>query len=63
MNFWTSGGASEFELETPNLLWLVLRLSSISVPNLTTFPQSVLLAAIDAMAEEETEEEECQRIQ
>ncbi len=53
MIFWTSGGAREFELETPNLLWLVLRLSSISAPIFTTFPQSVLWAAIDAMAEEE----------
>ncbi len=55
LNFWTSGGAREFELETPNLVWILLRVSSISVPNLTkftTFPQAVLWAAIDAMAEE-----------
>ncbi len=45
--------ALEFEIETPNLVWLVLTLSSISVPNFTTFPQAVLWAAIDAMAEEE----------
>ncbi len=51
MKVWTSGGVREFELETPNLLWLVSRLSSISVPNFTTFPQVVLWAAIDAMAE------------
>ncbi len=28
MKFWTSGGAREFEIETSNLLWLILRLSS-----------------------------------
>ncbi len=38
LNFWTSGGAREFELETPNLVWILLRVSSISVPNFTTFP-------------------------
>ncbi len=47
MKFWTSGGTREFELETPNLLWLMMILSSISVPNFTTFPQAVLWAAID----------------
>ncbi len=47
LNFWTGGGAREFELETPNLEWLLLRVSSISVPNFITFPQSVLWAAID----------------
>ncbi len=57
MKFWTSGGAREFELEIPNLLWLMLGLSSISVPNITTFPKAVLWAAIDSRAEE-TEEEE-----
>ncbi len=45
-NIWTSGGAREFELETPNLVWLLFTVSSISVPNFTTFPQSVLWAAI-----------------
>ncbi len=45
-NFWTSGGAREFELETPNLVWLLFTVSSINVPNFTTFPQSVLWAAI-----------------
>ncbi len=48
----------EFEIETPNLLWLVLTLSSISVPNFSTFPQAVLWAAIDFQAEETEEEEE-----
>ncbi len=52
-NFWTSGGAREFELETPNLVWLLLTVSSISVPNFITFPQSFLWAAIDSRAEEE----------
>ncbi len=56
LNFWTSGGAREFELETPNLVWLLLTVSSISVPNFITFPQSVLWAAIDFSAEEEEEE-------
>ncbi len=45
-NFWTSGGAREFELETPNLVWLQFTVSSISEPNFTTIPQSVLWAAI-----------------
>ncbi len=52
MKLWTSGGAREFELETPNFMWLLLRLSSISVPNFTTFPQVVLWVVIDGMAEE-----------
>ncbi len=43
-------------METPNFLWLLLRLSSISVPNFTTFPQVVLWAVIDGMAGEEMEE-------
>ncbi len=47
LKIWTSGGARELELETPNLLWLMVTLSSISVPNFTTFPQAVLWAAID----------------
>ncbi len=47
MKLWTSGGARELEIETPNLVWLVLTLSSIGVPNLTTLPQTVLWAAID----------------
>ncbi len=57
MKLWKSGDAKEFKLKTPNFLWLVLRLSSISVTHFTTFQQTVLWAAIDAMAEEETEEE------
>ncbi len=57
MKFWTSGGAREFELETLNLVWLLFTVSSISVPNLTNFSQSVLWVAIDFRAEE-TEEEE-----
>ncbi len=47
MKLWTSGGAREFEIETPNLVWLVLTLSSIGVPHLITLPQTVLWAAID----------------
>ncbi len=53
LNFWTSGGAREFELETPNLVCLLFTVSSISVPNCITFPQLVLWAAIDYPAEEE----------
>ncbi len=49
------------KIETTNLLWLVLTLSFISLPNFTTFPQAVLWAAIDFRAEET--EEERQRIQ
>ncbi len=30
VQIWTSGGAREFELKTPNLVWLMLGLSSIS---------------------------------
>ncbi len=63
MKLWTSGGSREFEIDTPNLLWLVLTLSSISVPNFTTFPQVVLWAAIDIRVEETEEEEERQLIQ
>ncbi len=47
MQIWPIGGAREFELETPNLLWLMLRLSSICVANFITFSQAVLWAAID----------------
>ncbi|KAK2910927.1 hypothetical protein Q8A67_003060 [Cirrhinus molitorella] len=47
MSMDTSGGAREFELETPNLRWLMLRLSSISLPNLTSFLQAVLWVVID----------------
>ena len=47
LKVWTNGGARELELETLNLRWLMLTLSSMSVPNFTTFPQSVLWAAID----------------
>ncbi len=57
LNIWTSGGAREFELETPNLVWLLFTVLSISVPNFTTFPQSVLWAAIHFPAEEMEEEE------
>ncbi len=57
MKFWTSSGAREFELDTPNLVWLLFTVSSISVPNFTTFTQAVTWAAIDFRAEE-TEEEE-----
>ncbi len=39
----------------------MLRLSSICVPNFITFPQTVLWAAIDSRAEEETKEEEEER--
>ncbi len=53
MKLFTSDGAREFELDTPNLLWFVLTLSTISVPNLTTFLQAVLRA--DFWAEEEEE--------
>ncbi len=53
MKLFTSDGAREFELDTPNLLWFVLTLSTISVPNLTTFLQVVLRA--DFWAEEEEE--------
>ncbi len=52
MKVWTSGGARKFKLETLNWLCLMLGLSSISVPNVTTFPQAVLWAAIDSRAEE-----------
>ncbi len=47
MKLWTSGGAREFELDTPNLVWLLFTVSSISVPHFTTFTQAVLWAAID----------------
>ncbi len=47
MKLWTHGDAREIELETPNLVWLQFTVSSISVPNLTSFPQAVLWAAID----------------
>ena len=47
LKVWTNGGARELELETLNLRWLMLTLSSMSVPNFTTFLQSVLWAAID----------------
>ncbi len=48
MKLFTSDGAREFELDTR--LWFVLTLSTISVPNLTTFLQAVLRA--DFWAEE-----------
>ncbi len=38
-------------LETPNLLWLILRLSSIRVPNFITLLQAVLWAAIESRVE------------
>ena len=47
MQLWTAGGARGIELETPNLLWTKVILSSNCVPNFTTFPQAVLWAAID----------------
>lgn len=70
----TSGGAREFKLETPNLFWLMLIVSSICVPNFITIRQAVLWAAIESRVEEveeeveveveeEKEEEEGQRIQ
>ncbi len=34
----TIGGVREFEIETANLIWLILRLSSIYGPNFITFP-------------------------
>jgi len=46
VTFWTVSGTKGIESETPNLLWL-FRLSSISLPNFTTFPQAVQWAAID----------------
>jgi len=58
VQIWTAGGARGIELETPNWLWTQFRLSSISVPNFTTFYYTVLWAAIDSRAEEEEEEEE-----
>ncbi len=42
MQIWPVGGAREFKLENPNLLCLMLRLSSIFVPNFISFPQAVL---------------------
>ncbi len=41
VQIWADGGAREFELETPNLLWLMFRLFSIYVPNVITFPHAV----------------------
>ncbi len=42
MEIWPFGGAIEFEIETPNLLWLIMRASSNCVPNFIHFPQAVL---------------------
>ncbi len=56
---WTVGGARDFELETLNVLWLMLRLSSICVPNFITFLQAVQWAAIDSRAEEAEAENDC----
>lgn len=42
------GGAREFETETQNLLWLMLRQFFMCVPNFTTISQAVLWAAIDS---------------
>ncbi len=46
VQLWTSGGARQFQLETPNLVWLMYRLSSIGVPNITTCYYTVIWAAI-----------------
>jgi len=40
-------GASGIELETPKSLWIMLRLSSLCVPNVITFPQTALWADIE----------------
>ncbi len=55
--FWTDGGARDFELKTSNVLRLMLTLSFISVPNVITFLQAVLCAAIDSAEEAEAENE------
>lgn len=34
---WISGGATEFEFESPHLLWFKIRMSSISVQNFYNF--------------------------
>ncbi|MGL5643856.1 MAG: hypothetical protein ACRCW3_03755, partial [Metamycoplasmataceae bacterium] len=48
VKLWPGGGARGIELETLNLLWWQIRLSSMSVPNFIIFPQMVLWAAIDS---------------
>lgn len=58
VQIWTSVGTKGFELETPNWLWLLLRLSSICVPIFITFYHTVLGAAIDFHCKEEEEEED-----
>ncbi len=37
VQIWPIGSARDFEIEDPNLLWLILRLSSICVPDIITF--------------------------
>ncbi len=47
VQIWTSGGARECELKTQNLVWLMLGLSSITVPNFIFFLHLVLWATLD----------------
>ncbi len=40
VQIWPIGGARKFEIETPNFLWLILRLSSICVAKFHNFSAS-----------------------
>ncbi len=55
VQLWTSGGARQFQLETPNLVWLMYRLSSIGVPNIPTCYYTVIWAAIWLLLAKNTE--------
>ena len=48
VQLWAVGGARAHELATTNYLHGIMGLSSISVPNFTTFDNGVLWAAIDS---------------
>ena len=48
VQLWPVGGARALEPDTQNLLWVIMGLALIYVPNFSTFYHGVLWAAIDS---------------